>query len=132
MSPELQPRAEAERALRERAQARVIHYGVAIAETVFDGSDPPRSAETFIQEARGRMVPWNRILIHAVGKPNTNWGEVSRQLAKEGFEPYGPRDALGQTYQSRTYGWVILARPTKSKMAVDQVGDAWFGPVVGP
>lgn len=78
------------------------------------------------------MVTWNRVLVRAIGKPDTDWAEVGRQLAHEGFEPYGPVSPLGQTYQSRTYGWVILARPTTSKMALDQVGEAWFGPIVRP
>jgi len=132
MPIELQPLREGAEALRRRAQVKLAQLGAVVSDATVDCSSPARSAETVIYEARGTPVVWTRVLVRVHGSGTTNWAEVDRRMAQEGFDPYGPRNALGQTYQSRNYGWVVLADNPEAVMAVKQTGSAWMGPVPPP
>jgi hypothetical protein len=128
----LQPAAEAAAAIRHRVQTRLVRLGAIVSETNTDCSNPPRTADTVVYEARGHPETWTRLLVRVIGGATTDWAAVDQELAREGFDQFGPRNALGQTYQSRNHAWLILADNPRAEMAVDRTGSVWIGPVPPP
>ncbi len=128
----LQPAAEASAAIRRRVQVRLVRLGALVSEANTDCSNPPRTADTVVYEAQGSPATWTRLLVRVNGGATTNWASVNQAMAREGFDPFGPRNALGQTYQSRRYAWIILPDNPRAETAVDMTGSVWIGPVPSP
>lgn len=128
----LRPLSEAEGATLQRVQVRLAPLSAVVTTARVDCSNPPRSGEAVFVEVDGRAQEFIRLLLRVDGQSSTDWSAVDVALEQEGFDPYGPRTELGQTYQSRNRAWGILNDNPAAERAVDRIGHACLAVVRPP